>query len=128
MTLNKKKGFNSFYENQFKKNKEFYDNVSDYEIFNDINHDLVFKGCFPLNPLTTFAVVNISEMIAQNERTLFTFISDNDTNSLSTFIKSSDEGLFNVDKIYDYFYNLLGKTDEEEIRKLNYKAQICLSK
>ena len=128
MTLIKKKGFNSFYENQFKKNKEFYDNVSDYEIFNDINHDLVFKGCFPLNPLTTFAVVNISEMIAQNERTLFTFISDNDTNSLSTFIKNSDEGLFNVDKIYDYFYNLLGKTDEEEIRKLNYKAQICLSK
>lgn len=128
MTLIKKKNFKSIFENEYKKNEEFYNIVCNYEIFNGVDHNLISMDCFPLNPLTTFAVVNISEMIAQNERTLFTFISDNDTNSLSTFIKNNNKGLFNVDKVFDYFYNLFEKSDNEEIRKLNYKAKVCLSK
>ena len=128
LTLNKNKEFPSFFKEIYKKNEEFYQRVCGYEIFNDVDHNLVSKGCFPLNPLTTFAVVHISELVAQNERTLFTFISDNDKNSLSTFIKNNEDGLFNVDKVYDYFSNLFEKTDDEELRKLNYKAQICLSK
>lgn len=128
LTLNRKNEFDSFYTNIYKKYEKFYELIYECEIFKDVSFDLISKGCFPLNPLTTFAVVNISELIAQNERTLFTFISDNDTNSLSTFIKNNGEGLFNVDKIYDYFHNLLENSDDEEIRKINYKAQICLTK
>lgn len=128
MTLNKRKGFDVFFREKYKEKKYFFDTVCNYDLFKNIDYDLISKECFPLNPLTTFSVVNISELIAQNERTLFTFISDNDTNSLSTFLKNNDEGLFNVDKIYDYFVNLLEKSDEEEIRKINYKTQICLSK
>lgn len=128
LTLNKSKEFNAFFKDEYKKNEDFYKTVCSYEMFKDIDSELITRGCFPLNPLTTYAVIDIAEIIAQNERTLFTFISDNDTNSLSSFIKNNEEGLFNVDKIYDYFNNLLEKSDEEDIRKLNYKAQICLSK
>lgn len=36
---------------------------------------IVFKGCYPLNPIASYLLLNISEKVAQNERTLFTFIS-----------------------------------------------------
>lgn len=128
LTLNKNFNFEVFYNDFYRNNKNFYENVCSHEIFKDVNHELLTKGCFPLNPITTYAVVKISELIAQNERTLFTFISDNDANSLSTFISNNSDGMFNVDKIYDYFYDLLEKNDDEEIRRINYKTQVCLSK
>lgn len=127
-SIRKKDGFSQFYKVERSKYADLYEKLSEEEIFRDINQDFLYEGCFPLNPLTTYAVINISEKIAQNERTLFTFISDNDTNSLSTFIKNQDGGLFNVDKIFDYFLHLIEKSDDEEIRKIYYKAVACLSK
>lgn len=35
----------------------------------------VVWGCYPMHPITTFLLPKISEKIAQNERTLFTFLS-----------------------------------------------------
>lgn len=127
-TLNKSAGFNNYFDKYFTEHHEFYKSVLEFDLFKDVNHDIISRGCFPLNPLTTYAVVRISEQIAQNERTLFTFISDNDSNSLSTFIQSAADGLFTVDKVYDYFSSLIEKTDDEEIRKINYKAQTALAK
>ena len=127
LTLEKNDGFDKLFDDFYKKHEGFYNDVCNSSVFDEVNYNNLTKGCFPLNPLTTFAVVNISELVAQNERTLFTFISDNDVNSLSTFINNNDDGLFNVDKVYDYFANLIEKADDD-IRKLNYKAQVCLSK
>lgn len=127
-SIEKKAGFDDFYNDFEKNNKQFYSNLKLLDLFNEINEKTLYKGCFPLNPLTTYAVINISEKIAQNERTLFTFISDNDSNSLSTFIKNNNDGLFNVDKIYDYFSSLIEKNDDEDIRKLHYKVITNLSK
>ena len=127
-SIQKKEGFSQFYKCEKSKYIGLYEKLSEEGIFKDINQDVLYEGCFPLNPLTTYAVINISEKIAQNERTLFTFISDNDTNSLSTFIKNQNVGLFNVDKIFDYFLHLIEKSDDDEIRKIYYKAVACLSK
>lgn len=127
-SIQKENGFNEMYQKQIDKNSDFYSALKKLDVFSDINKEILFKGCFPLNPLTTYAVINISEKIAQNERTLFTFISDNDTNSLSTFIKNHDNGLFNVNKIFDYFMNMLEKADDEEVRKIYYKTTACLLK
>ena len=49
--------------------------------------EIILKGCYPLNPLATYLLLNISEKVAQNERTLFTFLTDDDSNSLKSFIK-----------------------------------------
>lgn len=37
--------------------------------------NIILKGCYPLNPIAAYLLLNISEKVAQNERTLFTFIS-----------------------------------------------------
>lgn len=79
------------------------------------------KGCYPMHPLSTFILPRISEKIAQNERTLFTFLSMDSKHTLPDFIKNV-EGEFPIltpDYIYDYFEMLLRKEHyNTEIYKL----------
>lgn len=126
LTLNKKSGFSDVFKAEYKKNKDVYELNED--LFGQTESKTVAEGCFPLNPFATYAAIQVSELVAQNERTLFTLISDADANSLASFIRKNDSGLYNVDNIYDYFSNLLEKADDEEIRSLNYKTQACLLK
>lgn len=73
---------------------------------------LVADECYPLHPATTFALPRLSEKIAQNERTLFTFLSANQKNTLREYIKkcaTDDFTIVTPDFIYDYF--------EKELRK-----------
>ena len=128
LAINKKDGFDKFVSGYYLLQKDFYHEILNLELFADTPMNSIGKGCFPMNPLTTYAVVEVSEKVAQNERTLFTFISDNDTNSLSTFIKNNGVGLFNVDKVYDYFKELFKKSDDKTIREINQKAEVNLSK
>jgi len=68
-------------------------------------------GCYPLHPVSTFILPRLSEKVAQNERTLFTFLSSEDKHTLSAFLKSA-EGAFPMltpDYLYDYFEPLFRK-------------------
>lgn len=72
--------------------------------------DKVIYGCYPLDPVTTFLLPQISEKIAQNERTLFTFLSaDGQKYTLSYYLKTTNcEGVpfLTPDYIFDYFEGL----------------------
>lgn len=120
---------NSVAREYISKNKVFYDETKKLSVFNSnkIEEEL-FEGCFPLNPLTVYVLIQLSEFVAQNERTLFTFLSDSDENSFNSFIHNNNDGLFNVDKIYDYFYNLLQKEETNHIRNIWYRAESILAK
>lgn len=112
-------------------NKNFYEGISKLDIFNEKSIERVlFEGCFPLNPLTVYSLIQISEYSAQNERTLFTFLADTDDDSFNSFIHSNDvkDGLFNIDKIYDYFSPMLQKEDANYIRNTWYRSESILSK
>lgn len=70
----------------------------------------IVEGCFPLNPYSTYALPVISEKVAQNERTLFTYLSKNEPNSLIDLVNNKAEfDLVTIDKIYDYFEPLFRK-------------------
>lgn len=109
-------------------NKDFYDSISELNIFD--NTDELYRDIFPLNPLTSYSLIQLSELVAQNERTLYTFLSDTDENSFNSFIHNMDlgDGLFNVDKIYDYFSELLQKEEANFIRNIWYRAESISSK
>lgn len=112
-------------------NKEFYNSLIENFKFCrfDNAEEILFNGCYPLNPITVFSVIHLSEKIAQNERTLFTFLTDDDTNSFKYFIKNNiNNDLFNLDKVYDYFYNILRKETDEKIKETWIKAENALSK
>lgn len=108
----------------------------------------IVRGCYPLTPTSTYLLLNISEKVAQNERTLFTFISKDEQYSMANYVKNvtdTSKWLIHANLIYDYFKNLFKKdvinefihnewlnaeyalsvvSDEEEIRVLKTLAII----
>ena len=70
---------------------------------------IVAQGCYPLLPLTACVLLAISEKVAQNERSVFTFLANEEPDSLLMWLqkKGTKESWFlGVDVIYDYFYHL----------------------
>lgn len=73
---------------------------------------VVVEGCFPLHPISTFVLPRISEKVAQNERTLFTYLSSKEDHSLGSYLEAIDNQGFSLvtpDSIYDYFEPLFRK-------------------
>lgn len=73
--------------------------------------ETIVKGCFPLHPVSTFILPRLSERVAQNERTLFTFLSAEGMATLPAFLDQyeNDFTLLTPDRIFDYFEPLLKK-------------------
>lgn len=93
------------------RNNDTFDNLgkrySDNKLINP-NKELakqIVISCYPLHPSTTYILPRLSEKVAQNERTLFTFLSANQKNTLAEFIeKCTDDFTFvTPDYLYDYF-------------------------
>jgi len=75
-------------------------------LFND-NFDQYSKTCFPLHPISLYVLPRLSEKIAQNERSIFSFIVSKAPNSLASFIQHNKNGeRLLLDVIYDYFLPL----------------------
>lgn len=128
--LKKNKTFEKMYTDFLNINAHYYMDIKELSIFSNTKdiENILFKGCFPLNPLTTYSLIELSEKIAQNERTLFTFLTDDDSNSLKSFINTSSDGLFNIDKVYDYFEPLFKNTLDSRIKDIWYKSSNILRK
>lgn len=81
------------------------------ELSNGDLDDIVYS-CYPLHPISTFILPRLSERVAQNERTLFTFLSANGTATLPSFLDTFHDNGFSVitpDIIFDYFEPLFKK-------------------
>lgn len=84
-------------------------------VFSDLTEEsyqqkLVY-GCFPLTPLSAFSLLHVSELVGQNERTLFTFLARDDQHTLRSFLanENTEFATITVDCIYDYFEDLFKK-------------------
>lgn len=80
--------------------------------------NVIYRGCYPLNPIAAFLLMNISEKVAQNERTLFTFISNDEPHSLARFVSEHDGTngwIVGADLVYDYFSGLFKKEVTNEL-------------
>lgn len=69
--------------------------------------EVIVEGAYPLHPLTVYCLPRLSQRVAQNERTLFTFLATDDEYALGAFL---DQALLNgtpslvlPDWLYDYF-------------------------
>lgn len=93
---------------------------------------VIFEGCYPLNPVSAYLLLNVSEKVAQNERTLFTFISNDEPNSMARYIANhTNEMLWSIgaDLIYDYFAGLFKKeVINEHVHNEWLNAEYALSK
>ena len=98
---------------------------------NEFNN-IVLRGCYPLNPIASYLLLNVSEKVAQNERTLFTFISNDEPNSMARYVAEHTpemEWSIGADLIYDYFSTLFKKeVSNEYVHNIWLSAQYTLGK
>ena len=77
-------------------------------------------------------LLNISEKAAQNERTLFTFISNDEPNSMARFVSEHNEDKewsIGADLIYDYFSTLFKKeVANEYVHNIWLSAEYAIDK
>lgn len=101
------------------------DKYENHTLFNNLadSLDLVIYGCYPLHPISTFILPRLSERVAQNERTLFTFLSAEGSTTLRSFLAHESDSNFQLltpDLIYDYFELLFKKEDYASYIHTNY--------
>lgn len=106
------------FEKFYSKHQEQFNIVSQVSyrtgIFNalteDKYNDIIIKRCFPLHPITVYSLIRISEKVGQNERTLFTFLSQSEQHTLQEFIdkdvNKQELYLMTPDYVFDYFSEL----------------------
>lgn len=86
-----------------------------HPLFSDMDEEQVNAAvyqCYPLHPVSTYILPRLSERVAQNERTLFTFLSAEGSSTLRAFLSGFDDTSFQTvspDLIYDYFEPLFRK-------------------
>lgn len=112
--IQKKSSWNKFCKKHNKDLESLYQRYQKHPIFLDSQEELktAIEGCYPLQPVSTFVLPRLSERVAQNERTLFTFLSSKGSSTLPEFLETYDDTTFELitpDVIYDYFEPLLKK-------------------
>lgn len=94
--------------------------------------NIIFRGCYPLNPIASYLLLNISEKVAQNERTLFTFISNDEPHSMARFVAEHTGDMdwsIGADLIYDYFSSLFKKeVANEYVHNIWLSAEYVIDK
>lgn len=105
----------NFYEKNIDSFMSLKHRYSNHAIFSDATEnevDKIITACYPLHPVSTFILPRLSERIAQNERTLFTFLSADGISTLPAFLARYNDDQFEVitpDLIFDYFEPLFKK-------------------
>ncbi len=111
-------------------------NYKNHELFSEFTDDggieKLFDETFPLHPVSTFILPRLSERIAQNERTLFTFLSARGDSTLPSFLSGfgeSDFSLVTPDLIFDYFEPLFKKeVYSPELHEIYHLTSVILEK
>lgn len=107
-----------YFKTYFKDNKDkFGDIVETYKgqaLFSELDENrlnTVIYNCYPMQAASTFILPRLSEKVAQNERTLFTFLSSQNKNTLYDFVSNTKEEfpVLSPDYIYDYFEQVFKK-------------------
>lgn len=128
----KKKAFYSWENNGLFKNilEESYQIPAFSALFKlDDFIKIVGEGCFPLTPLAVLLLTQLSERIAQNERTIFTFLSGKELHSLAVFVERNERITYaGADLIYDYFLPLFQGEKNTPIHNEWLKTEYALTK
>lgn len=96
----------------------------------------IIKRCFPIEPHCLLALPFLSNKLAQNERTIFTFLCNDEENSFQNFIKDNKfneknclDNTYGCSNLYDYFEELIKKDNKLGGNHIIWKkVQIALQK
>ncbi len=108
------KNFKAIHRGHLEKLKEDWFGKSGKLFQGEESAETVIWGCYPMHPVTTYILPRLSEKVAQNERTLFTFLSGSGKNALPALCRgwNFEKGVrkfpfFTPDVLFDYFEHQL---------------------
>jgi len=80
----------------------------------------IIKGCFPLHPVTAYCLPRVSARVAQNERTLFTFLAGKDDSPLVAVLGRSlqEQPFISPWQIWDYFSYQLERSQDPDVKSI----------
>ena len=128
-TINKKKAW-SDYQKQYEAVFSELLQTAKQDNYLSGKDELVVNECYPLHPVTTFLLPRLSERIAQNERTLFTFLTSNQKNTLKEFVLGNEDDfpIVTPDRLFDYFeLELRKELKSSELHKIYILAARLLN-
>lgn len=102
------KRFVNLHQNRFDVLERLVSKESSFQAIKTPRLESIVYRCYPLHPYTLLLLPRISELVAQNERTIFTFLSSTERYSVPYFLRT-DESEFPIiepDYVYDYFEKL----------------------
>ncbi|MEB2492935.1 hypothetical protein SOP93_17375 [Peribacillus frigoritolerans] len=86
----------------------FEQNLRLFPLFTDLNQveleKFIINGSFPIHPVSLYLLPYLSNVLAQNERTLFTFLESDEIGGLIRHIKKSKDW-YKPYQLFDFFYN-----------------------
>lgn len=86
--------------------KEISQGLAKFPLFPELNNfevaNLVSMGCFPLHPVSLFVLPKLANVVAQNERTLFTLLESDEPGGLKKYL-SNLKTWYTIDNLFDYF-------------------------
>ncbi len=90
--------------------------------------EVIARGCLPLHPVTVFLLPRISSKLAQNERTLFTFLAGQDNSPLPAALEREVDHFSYVLpwELYDYFEDQLSRAQDPDLRGIWTKVTNAL--
>lgn len=106
-----KRRFTTFFNSHANELQEIGANAYRTGAFSSVSEEsfkeILIKNCFPIHPLAVLALIDVSEQVGQNERSLFSFLSQSGENTFNEFIsKEREEGalaLLTAETVFDYF-------------------------
>jgi hypothetical protein len=85
---------------------EFIKELRYFNLFPDLNtfemDALVLKASYPLHPVSLFVLPALANIVAQNERTLFTFLESDERGGLKEYFRKKQDW-YRIDTVFDYF-------------------------
>lgn len=105
----------------FRRGKKFDQFVTElrmFSMFTDFSlyevDSIVIKGSYPLHPVTLFVMTHLANQVAQNERTLFTFLESDENGGLLSYY-NRNKSWYRVDTIFDYFEPAISEFEKDTI-------------
>lgn len=122
--------FSEIYEKQLQELSEIAWRFKGFTLPDESDED-PFIGGYPLNPITLFSLDKLSKKVAQNERTFFTYLAGEETNSLFEQLELLDTERFHfigLDSLFDYFEPNIMSYRSPEVSETYKKYQMAKSK
>lgn len=96
----------SDYRDKWSQEYKFENEIIKYDLFPELNgrekKTIVVENSFPLHPVTLYTLPRLANAVAQNERTLFTFLESNEKGGLANYFHT-EKTWYLVSGLFDYF-------------------------